>query len=1021
MADIVLGNNEYLFRSSDARFDYDAENKIFEENKELVDKVNTMLNNIVDFKQYINNNGVVDRKFIDQIDGHFKYKALDDVHEEFFYDEADIHGHVPGEIEIVTYQKANIKFTMRNAITEIYVGLVLAKGRNLRAEDYSATYLDGKNLFNYTLVTTTHNPMICAYLKNIRFLNAPKRRLPGRGRRAVVAVQNPLTERFISVTGNIYKRYYDKLILRNGTYRDLISGTDEYEIKKNCVSSLIEHIFDKMTAIKFIPKDPTYHDIIKVMRHKQVDCSIYDDLNKLLTSVKYDNSEYDPINIRIYDDHVYLVGGKKKRGNAETGLKNFSDIKSYKDTKFIIRTEKRFNEFINFLKSTYIIDGRGEYKITYKTNEIHYVPEYDKILQLREVHNIKNKSITNVKMIMSTYLGLKGFMNQETYDEFYKEISNNILYYRKYSDPNIFTIALDSNGAYNAQMYNMSFPKPSLNDYPEEYDGKPTTRRGFYKCEIEGTIFFKPLLWVYYKYVNELKKRGYLKKITQQLLVNDIIEIDTDYLPDISGDITKNKPTAFTKKEIREYIGCLILTHRDTDTIYYDVKAHVLRALLDKHHSLSYETDMKIEDKLNGLQMEDFIDDKKSYKIVEHKTYKRMTTGLLGWIVIAQSNNFKLLLLDEEIKRLNKDCILAKITTDCLSYVFKDNKYKLPEDMMSKIEYGKFKVEKTANIYINKKYNIDKHDIIKDAKNCDIVHKNSIKDYIKILPSKIRNYTKGDIPNLLKEEESIKLEGMGGVGKTYLLINTIIPYLKKHKMKYILCSTTIAQANDLMKKTGEHVHTIQMLFHKDKSYRDYKNEFDDIHYIIIDEIVQIRQMNAKHLEYVKKTFNVSLICLSDKYQCTTEKIKGLPIINTKFGDRLFDRNIIQLGKHKYMRYEEALYNHLMYIINNWDDVDKIRRYVKKHFNIVTKSKTIINISYLNDTRIENWGNSKCKCESAKHCKDVGMHNVTVHCIQGFTLEVDYTFHDLMKAPADVIYTALSRAKLVNQIFVCIPE
>lgn len=926
--------------------DYESEFYLMDEIKKILRKVNGI--------NYFDEDGDLNRDFLKQIKGNLEYttKPKEDARN--------------GRI----LQSADINFNMLNAITEVYVGLMLTR-QYARIPGYRFNKIQGKNIYDYSQVPAVRLAMMYAYLKQLRFINT-ERKYEGKGRRRrLVKVKNPRTNKFINIDGKIYKTYYKNLILREVTYKDLTNcEIVDYEIKKNCVSSLVEYLFDKKTAEKYIPKNPTYRDILNLAKGQRYDCHIYDDINNLIDGVEFDDNEGE-LNVRIYGDHVYLLKNKSKNGHKEMGLKNFSDIEKYKDKKFIIKDVDRYKKLLNNLRKDYNLTGWNENKIIFKRNEIHCIPDYDKILELRERYDSQKHDETNTKMILSRFIPLKGFMNEKMYSVFQKEISNSILMYKKYEN-DVYTTVFDLNSAYVFQLYNNKLPVPTLYSYYKPYSGE-LKEGGFYYCELKSVSeFYKRDGWYYEPVVNELKEHKLIKNITFEL-VCETTKIKHDYLPNLYGKLDYD--LAIDKRELREIIGCLLMTTRDEKEIYENMNKKTIDALENKYEEVF----------VNNSDFEG------KYTLTFHKKYKKYKTGLLAWLAIVQLNNLLLFKTDKEVKKLNKDCILTRITTDSLGYIFKNKDYKLPNNMIHEKEFGKFKVEKKNDIFLK--------DIKKEKERNICPEKTFIPKGLKY---KVNKYTKKDIIKLLEEDECIKFEGIGGVGKTYEIVNVVLPYLRKNKKKYILCSTTTHQAEDFSKKCNEPVFTIQSF--ANKTIHELRRIFDDVWYLIIDEIVQIRSDNAKLLEYIKETCNVSLIGLSDRYQCTVEKtqnIGGLPLIASEFGDKLFDCNVVYFTKHKHMRYDDELYNHLMFIIDNWDDKDEVIKYIKKNFNVVNKTKTDINIAY--------------RHEVCKKLKEDNIRCITVHSIQGFTINEKYTIHDIEKSPMDVIFTAISRAKTTEQI------
>jgi thymidine kinase len=368
-----------------------------------------------------------------------------------------------------------------------------------------------------------------------------------------------------------------------------------------------------------------------------------------------------------------------------------------------------------------------------------------------------------------------------------------------------------------------------------------------------------------------------------------------------------------------------------------------------------------------------------------------------------------------------------------VAYIFKDDKYKTPK-LHDKL-FGKYKLVKDTKI--DKKGNLVNVDrtkyyikdtlkfIEKEAHKPEVMSKKFDCKY-----DKPNIYGVADIEKLIKEKKSFQLDGRAGFGKSYQLEKTILPLLKD--MKIIITSTTKAQGCDLAGKLNRPVRTIQSLFSRnttmqgmdelfrDIKFKDEKTKSEDhkgIEWIIIDEAVQLSQDLLKKLEYVKLRYNLNIIALTDKYQCVTDYYNGEPYIVSRFGYSLMDNNVVEIKKHKNMRYDDKIYNIIEYIIENWDDKDKVVRHVASKIKCEheKKNKNKFNLAYTNKKCASVFKCDVKKCSPKKCDHDESVHCYTTHSIQGRTIAVDYSIHEITKMPVEVIYTAISRARKIEQI------
>lgn len=932
-----MGDNYYY----DSEVAGKEDDEIYRIHNILLNSVRNQLQK-VDYKQYLNDNKF-NRYFENKVSGNFEWQQL------------------PDEDGL---RKAEIELDMKNAESEIYAGLIILNNftniRNRRLIN---------NLYNYSTIDALKGALARAWLHNIKFINTNVVRARGRGRRPVIAVENPNTGREIKVNARTYKQIYGRIILK-AIVKDITNfNTIEYEIKGNCVRSYVKENYGKDTLDKYISKKPTYLELMKMCKGLDINFSA-----KTITGIlidEYKTNRRKGLHIIISKEHMYVEDKVKKESKSEFEYEEFKDLLNNNNSNIIVTDHDDFKEIANKLKRKYELSDYNINTINFKSNIISLNPKYDDLLDYKETHK---HNTNNIYSIIDRKYKLHGFMNYKTYSYF-----RNISIILNYSVSEECMIRLDGNKHYISQLYNRIFPIPSVNDYVKKYDNEKLREGSFYYCKLKkyNIIGFLTDGFYYYDLVIEMKKRNYIKDITYYLQPSNTTKINERYLPPLKykkDDEEIVKDQSFLTSYIREYIGILRKTETSFAHSYDNItgdEAEALRLLHNNHAHINN-------------------------KFTVFNNYKKYKTGLLAWIAIVQCSNLSLFLLDEKIRKLNDNVLLTSIKTDSLGYSFCNNKYKLPNDMICNNEINKFKIE-----YKNEK-NITTIKIIDDIKD-EIKKEHRVTEKINKLLNEyeLNKFDKSNITNLLKDYESFIINGFAGLGKTYELINTIIPYFKEHKYKYIICSTTIQQANDLQKKINDKVYTIQNLFSRKNDNEKLRQLFESIDYVVIDEAVQITQDLLVKLEYVKRKYKINLIALSDKYQCIVDSYFGIAYIDTPFSHILFDCNIIQLKKHKNMRYDEELYDHLMYIIDNFEDSYKVRKYVLKNFKRKEETSTYMNIAYTNATCDEIY-NDDTEC-------------VTVHSIQGRTLSKQFSFHDILKAPVSVIYTALSRAKSKNQI------
>jgi ATP-dependent exoDNAse (exonuclease V) alpha subunit len=355
--------------------------------------------------------------------------------------------------------------------------------------------------------------------------------------------------------------------------------------------------------------------------------------------------------------------------------------------------------------------------------------------------------------------------------------------------------------------------------------------------------------------------------------------------------------------------------------------------------------------------------------------------------------------MNEEIKKLNKGIILNTIKTDSLGYIT-DKKIILPKNEIHQTLYGKFKEEIKIKDGVK---NVT--DVFYDLK------KVTLKEipYPQAQPSPMineyveNNYDKEKIIDLLKSHLSFIIYGRPGYGKTWILHNIIIPFLKGKKI--FIASTTKNNRDDLNEKSkklgfSDVAGTIQFLINR-LSMSELDELFLDCEYLIIDEASQLTQEIYKVLEYIKTNTKAKIILIGDPNQCKGTDAYNESWIKTKYVKTLCDCNIITLKKHDKIRYDDALDN-LITIIENSNNIAEIINNVKKTIKATSKVTNNINLAYFNKT-----------CEKVK--KDYKKECYTVHSYQGRTIDEPYSILNLDYMSKELIYTAISRATQLKNI------
>lgn len=917
--------------------------------------------------KYFNKNGKLNEYFIRNVNGNFTFNELP---------------------QVSGIRRFNIKIKMNSAETEVYVLLLLLNKTNYINKKNLIT--GNKSFLEYTRINV-FLPLIAAeYLRNLNFINAIRTTKRGRPREGkeekdnkTKAVINPETKRPIQIKSRKYKEIYGNIILKADVKGLSNISTEDYVIEGNCVFSYVKNNFSKELANKYIPKNPKYTDFMKLMKNQDKSVVFYTITNKIIDS--HWTSKYTvPLNIIISQEHMYVVSNNdNNKSRTEIVCKNASDIDKYKNKYIIVKNEKLFKNIKERIEDSKILMDYNEKKLNYKTNIIIYNENYDTLKEYREISDCKrSKSLFNV---MNKSLQLIGYLNEDTYN-----LINNTDIIRHYNiidiEQGVCTIAFDLNAAYLTALYDCPLPVLSVNDYFKDYNNE--TLREEYLYLLELNKFDKILATsngVYgYKQVLELKKDKRIKKIIAYCVPYKSIKIPHEIIP-YRNNYKKYKDGAYNKTNLIHMTGFLAKVTSTYNHKYSNITGDELEAL-----KLIYPNAFHNKNE-NTFEINDTI----------HK----FNSGIAARLIIIQEVNLQMYLFNKKMKELNPECKLVKIATDCVGYITKDKNYKIPKEFIDEKYVGKFKIcnNLMGDYYLN---NSKYREYIKENKDFDMkYYKNK---------NKCNILSEDDYEKLIKNNKSFIISGGGGLGKTYSVINKVIPILNKYNKLFLLTSTTSMQANDLQEKSNLRVDTIQDIFKSKRNIDELTKQFKGISYIIIDESVQLTQHYLKKLEYFSNNCGTKIISLLDKNQCIVDSYNGIPWMNTRFAKELHDNNIVKLKWHSKCRYTKELYNILEEIINE-DDRDKIWNIVKDKFKVIDYFDTDINLTYTNkEAKLIN--NNEDNIE-------MGYMAYTTHKFQGRTIpiNINYTIHELYKMPKSVLYTALSRACDIKQIRICLQE
>ena len=870
-------------------------------------------------------------------------------------------------------KQGSVELTMPNAQSEYFVGKILAED----VGDFDFDRLPPAARLLQGLIEYVDTPFIASiqkkYLELIKFISA---------KRFGNKIVNPLSKRQIYKDRRTYKNIYKGIfLLKPEGYKDLSKYlTVNYKIESNCVVSWICKYLNKKFNYKkaseilgYEKKDGvgfTYPEIFKLCWYYNSPVVCRDIMGDVIDSQKTDPNKKTlrkKLDFIIHDSHMYVGDFKKKSlAKQEILIHSVEDIDKYKNKRLIVTTIDLYDEIEEYVKKNYILIDYDYRSIYYKSNLIKLSVNYVKDSKIIKKSNTSSRCVFN---IIDNKLHLRGYMNNDVFKCFdtVKKIRIMGSIYKN-------NLQFDENKSYPAKLYQegLIIPIPSIDDRIEKYNkNHGIAEWGFYYCTLKSyDHILAPVDDFYSGYgVNILKKEKRIKKIKYQFVCKSIQTLCPEILDNFDYDT------------LRCYIGWLMKRTRITSTTYDNIKGDEAKALIKK-----FKVDCQI------------VDD----KLVISKEKLITKTGLLANILVKCLVNMALYNFNKKFTKANKTAVLNTIKTDSLGYVFRNKKksYKTIDLIGDENEIGKFKLEGKPNYYFVKEGPNDVIDIDEFKKKKGLVNRKEpiIKEIKPVIIYKCKQ-----IKQLLKDRKSFGLLDKGGLGKSYQVENTIIPYLKKHKLKYMLTSTTIENNKFI---GGE--STIQGVLKTGTESKNYLiNKFKDCDYLIIDEMSQAGQMIYKYLEFVKNNSNCKFIFVGDRYQCKSVDAPYDTWLNCYFVLEMIDCNLVKLKWHKNARYDKELYDKLEFIIKNFNSRPKVLKYVLKNFKTTKKYDTDKHLSYFKDTR---------KMLIKKYKKDKKMCH-TVHSHQGKTIDTKYTIHNITKMSTDIIYTALSRATSSKQILI----
>lgn len=695
---------------------------------------------------------------------------------------------------------------------------------------------------------------------------------------------------------------------------------------------------------------------------------------------------------------------------------------------------------------------------TLNKKQYKYQPYHEEIKQANTILNIKANNIQQLilELLKQSLSSLNPISNHnsEILNQLIKAKDNRIHHgyidgYQHLSQPDPSTLcAWDINKCYRSVLYN-SLEKWIVLDWTDDwkpYIAKKTIVLGLYYVETNDTTLFKGNNIYSSSILNYAKRHTNIYfKIIKQLIPS----------------------RAFSKSTFKEYIDTTIKIFGETD--FSKQLINMLTGILgkhkSKHYNLSINTDVEqvlgyLLKQPTKVVVQDLIDDNDKHLYVYGTKYERINneTYLPIYLQIIDQSNIKLYEMMKIIKNLGHNPIYCK--TDCVVFE-KKNKKIYPIYNPEKHTWGQFR-----KTYVPKLNNT----ISKDA------YTLSQKDW-NIHPITNSNQI-DELYNIVKDQ-SVCITGEAGTGKSYIVEKVIERLskdpLSAQGAKVLISSFT----NRCALNWGDEANTLHSSFKitengkigmKLDNFKIFCSKYD---YIVIDEISMIPTFIWQIISLIKDNSNIKFILIGDDNQTTPIeffKLKKEKYMNTSGVMYIADYNKVVLKDKQ--RYDENLATILTDIINDKPiDISQFPEKQNTEINLSYRNTTRIRINKLHNKneglfipryapcniqqmyiydgcRVIAYKTDKNKLfvnseiftvyyyddndihlythrlnEPYFVCIPIEDFNksftlgycMTVHKSQGSTITENFNIYDWNKMDKELKYTALSRAKSIQQI------
>lgn len=615
----------------------------------------------------------------------------------------------------------------------------------------------------------------------------------------------------ISSTGNLSRVISDisYMFLNDIKYMKLPGNLPCNKIiyNYNCVSEYIS-IFPNLRDY-YNKTDWTVNLLILRCEEKKVNYTLFDrDLQIIKSNMKFNN--YKSVYALLSNSHLYPM--------TKSDIKY---LREYKKTDFVINDivyNENLNELIKQKMQISSIDKFSIYgtKISkFLHNEILYTNNKDTV----EHYHIFNKILNNPTIPYDFNSNKILYSICKKYNMESIDILNNpkpILY--SYNDDNLKNIiSIDKNKCYLDMFLNLEYiPKIDFSCDLNPYNNEEIIKYNFYhikRINIE-TLGLINVNWC----------SGYALidfKNTEDDYILENIEIDYYIEPILYDNIFKNVikelieiDILLARNVINRFIGFCQKTPNEKVRVYKDLIYNKAEAI----HFKKYPYEI--------LELDNNIFC--AYKDVEiEKKYSYLTMNPLTHYIIDRTKSmiFKKIRI---LREIDSDLKICKISTDSISF--------------------------SSDIIEIEDLNLNKNDM----------HNWKLEDYKD--RGDIRKFNKNACHELMRNFGNYYIQSLAGSGKTFLILNTLMPIIKKYNRDYIIISS---QHNALEEYYNLNLNskTIQSIIHN-KIRLDNK-------IIIIDESGLLSYYHYKYLmTHVNR--NQKLIFAGDIFQLNPVMEDNMP-------------------------------------------------------------------------------------------------------------------------------------------------